>query len=102
MAYSLSKYEQEVMINFNAEEDTATIYTANPVWIRKMDKLVEENPEQFQMYRQEKLEGRVISKAYRFPKRFVTIRSKDLKRELNEEQKAVLKERLNKARQNQL
>lgn len=77
MAYSLPRYEQEVIINFNAEEDTATLYTANPQWIRKLDRLVEQNPEQFEMYRQEKMDGRVISKAYRFPKRFVTVRSKD-------------------------
>ena len=41
------KVEQEVMISFNAAEDTAELYTADPVMIRKMDKLVEENPEQF-------------------------------------------------------
>ena len=45
MAYSLSRYEQEVIINFNAEEDTATLYTENPAWIRKLDRLVEQNPE---------------------------------------------------------
>ena len=43
---SLTRYEQEVSINFNAAEDTADLYTANPVWIRRMDKLVEANPEQ--------------------------------------------------------
>lgn len=94
MGYSLTRYEQEVIINFNAEDETATIYTANPVWIRKMDKLVEQNPEQFEMYRQEKLDGRIISKAYKFPKRFVSIRSKDVKRELTEEQRAAMAERL--------
>lgn len=39
---SLSKCEQEVVINFNAEDNTATLYSSNPVWIRKMDKLVEQ------------------------------------------------------------
>ena len=57
MAYSLSRYEQEVIINFNAEEDTATLYTANPAWIRKLDRLVEQNPEQFEIYRKEKMDG---------------------------------------------
>lgn len=41
MAYSLSRYEQEVVIGFNFEEDTATLYTSNPQWTRKLDKLVE-------------------------------------------------------------
>lgn len=59
MAYSLSRYDQEVIINFNAEEDAATLYTVNPQWIRKLDRLVEQNPEQFEMYRQEKMDGRL-------------------------------------------
>lgn len=31
----LSRYEQEVVINLNADEDEALVYTANPAWIRK-------------------------------------------------------------------
>ena len=42
--YHKSKYEQEVTIGFNAAEGTAEIYTADPVWIRKMDKLVQQKP----------------------------------------------------------
>ena len=41
----LSRYEQEVVINLNADEDEATVYTANPAWIRKMDKLHKEFPD---------------------------------------------------------
>ncbi|MCI9140775.1 hypothetical protein D7X25_13290 [bacterium 1XD42-8] len=40
----LSRYEQEVVIKLNDDEDEATVYTANPVWIRKMDKLHKEFP----------------------------------------------------------
>ncbi len=83
---------------FYWEEDTATLYTANPQWIRKLDRLVEQNPEQFEMYRQEKMDGRVISKAYRFPKRFITVRSKDTKRELTDGQRAELAQRMREQR----
>ena len=38
----LSRYEKETIILLNAAEDTASIYTADPVWKRKLDKLVEE------------------------------------------------------------
>ena len=100
MAYNLSRYEQEVIITFNAEEETAELYTANPVWIRKMDKLVEQNPEQFQEYRRERMDGKVISKSYRFPKRFVTVRSKDKKIDLSDEQRKVLAESMRSKRQN--
>lgn len=36
--YHLSKVEMETIISFNAAEDTAELYTADPVWIRKLDK----------------------------------------------------------------
>lgn len=97
MAYSLNRYEQEVVINFNAEEDTATLYTANPVWIRKMDKITENNPEQFKMYRQEKIDGKVISKSYKFPKKFVSIRTKDRVPVYTEEQRAASAQRIKAA-----
>ncbi len=90
---AVTRYEQEVVINFNAVEETATLYTADPVWIRKMDKLVIANPEQFSVIRSEKQEGQLVSKTYSFPKRFVSIRSKDVIRELTEEQRAEIAKR---------
>lgn len=98
MAYRLSRYEQETIVNFNAAEDTAELYTADPVWIRKLDKLVEQNPEQFRAGETEHLEGKVIAKRYAFPKRFITIRSKDVKRSLTDEQRAAIGKQLNRRR----
>lgn len=49
---NLTRYEQEVVINLNTDEDTAVLYSANSVWIRKMDKLVQEFPEVFILKRQ--------------------------------------------------
>lgn len=89
-----SKTRTRGNITFNAENDTATLYSANPVWIRKMDKLVEQNPERFEMYRQEKINGEVVSKSYRFPKNLITIRSKERGCTLTEEQKRASAERL--------
>ena len=65
---NLTRYEQEVVINFNAEEDTATMYTANPSWLRKMDVLAREFPNTFRLIRQTE-----ISKTYEIPKRLVRI-----------------------------
>ena len=45
----LSRYEKETIILLNAAEDTASIYTADPVWKRKLDKLVEKNPQCYQL-----------------------------------------------------
>ena len=56
------------MINLNADEDMATVYSANPAWIRKMDALVKEFPDIFYVKRQTE-----ISKTYEMPKKFVRI-----------------------------
>lgn len=64
----LSRYEQEVVINLNADEDEATIYTANPAWIRKMDKLHREFPEIIQLK-----SWTEVSKTYVLPKNLVRI-----------------------------
>lgn len=91
---ALSRCEQETIINFNAEENTAEIYTADPVWMRKIDKLVEQNPEQFKPGKSEYYEEKVIAKRYTFPKRFITIRSKDKKSTMTDEQKQVAAARM--------
>lgn len=98
MAAGMTRQEQETIISFNAAEDTAELYTADPVYIRKLDKLVKGNPEQFKQRREETYQGEIVAKWYTFPKRFLSIRSKDVKRELTEEQRKELAERLKKAR----
>ena len=65
---NLTRYEQEVVINFNADEDTATVYSANPAWIREMDALVREFPNVFHIKRQTE-----VSKTYEMPKKYVRI-----------------------------
>ncbi|MCC8025811.1 MAG: hypothetical protein LIP16_11010 [Clostridium sp.] len=93
--YSLSRTKQEVIIGFNAAEDTAELYTADSVWMCKLDKLVEQNPGQCKEGGQEIYQGKVVAKRYTFPKRFITVRSKDKVMNLTEEQKADIGKRLN-------
>ncbi len=64
----LTRYEQEIVVNLNASEDKATLYSSNPAWIRKMDALVKEFPDVFRVKRQTE-----ISKTYQFPKKYVRI-----------------------------
>lgn len=45
----LLKCEQEVVINFDADNDIATLYSSYPAWIRKMDKLVEQYSDIYKM-----------------------------------------------------
>lgn len=64
MGYFQEACEREVIINFDDASDMANLYTANKVWIRKMDKLVAEHPESFKFRRQETYKGEVIANRY--------------------------------------
>ena len=85
----LSRYEQEVVINLNADEDEATVYTANPAWIRKMDKLHKEFPDIIRVK-----SWMEVSKTYVLPKNLVRIGKP---RVLSEAQLRHLKELRSKA-----
>ena len=47
------RYRQSILtkINFNADEEMATVCGANPAWIRKMDALVKDFPDVFPIKR---------------------------------------------------
>ncbi len=64
----LSRYEQEVVINLNADEDEATVYTANLAWMRKMDKLHQEFPNVIRLK-----SWTEVSKTYVLPKNLIRI-----------------------------
>ena len=46
---SLSKYEQETVINFNAGEQTAIVYTRDKAVMRRIDALVIEFPDVYSL-----------------------------------------------------
>ena len=98
MKYRQEAYERETIIHFTDADSDVNFYTANPRWIRKLDKLVEEHPENFREVKRETYQGEVIAKDYAFPSRFLSIRSKDIKRSLTDKQKQVIAERLKRAR----
>jgi len=59
----LTRYEQETVINFNAEDPDATVYTRDKAVMRKLDALATEFPEVFQCI------GEIdIDKTYTMPK----------------------------------
>ncbi len=64
----LSRYEQEVVINPNADGDEATVYTAIPAWMRKMDKRHKEFPDKIRLK-----SWTEVSKTYVLPKNLVRI-----------------------------
>ena len=65
----LTRYEQETIINFNAEEKTATLYTRDPAVMRNLDSLVTEYPDTFK-----RVGETYIDKTYEMPKSAVTYR----------------------------
>ena len=65
----LTRYEQETIINFNAEEKTATLYTRDPAVMRNLDSLVTEYPDTFKQVGETD-----IDKTYEMPKSAVTYR----------------------------
>lgn len=86
---SISREEQETIINFSADDKTAWVYTCDPVYIRKMDKLCERCPESYKLIKQDE-----YSKTYSMPKKLVSFRTPVAKRELTDEERAVLSERM--------
>lgn len=82
----LSRYEQETVINFNAGEKMATVYTADPAVMRNLDSLVIGYPDTFKRIKEDD-----ISKTYEMPKSAVTYRKP---RRLSEEQRKAARERM--------
>ena len=81
----ITRYEQETIINFNAEDKTATLYTRDPTVMRRVDSLVNDYSNTFKCIGETD-----IDKTYEFPKSAVTYRKP---RRLSEEQRRAASER---------
>ena len=82
----LTRYEQETIINFNADEKMATLYTRDPAVMRKVDTLVIEYPDTFKCIGETD-----IDKNYEMPKSAFTYRKP---RKLSEEQRDAARKRI--------
>lgn len=65
----LTRYEQETIINFNAEDPDAIVYTRDKTVMRQLDTLVTEYPDIFKCIGETD-----IDKTYEMPKSVVTYR----------------------------
>ena len=83
----LTRYEQETIINFNAGDQTATLYTRDPAVMRKVDALVIEYPDTYKCIGETD-----IDKTYEMPKSFISYRKP---RRLSDEQREAAKKRMN-------
>lgn len=84
----LSRYEQETVVNYNAGEQTATVYTRDKAVMRKLDTLVADFPDTYSLMGQDG-----VSKTYSFPKSYVSYRKP---RKLSMEQRKQAQERMKK------
>jgi hypothetical protein len=85
---NITRLEQETIVNFNAAEDTASVYTADPVYMRKLDKLCEREPASYKLVKQDK-----DGKWYEMPKRLVRFATTRI---MTDEQKEAAAERMRK------
>ena len=65
----LSRYEQETIVNYNAGEQTVTVYTRDKAVMRKLDTLVADFPDTYSLTEQDE-----VSKTYSFPKSYISYR----------------------------
>ena len=89
---NLTKYEMETVVNYNAGEQTETVYTRDNSVMRKLDRLVADYPESYKMLSQTE-----IDKTYSMPKSYITYRKP---RMVSNEQREQARQRMAKINSN--
>lgn len=85
---NLTKYEMETVVNYNAGEQTATVYTRDKSVMRRLDRLVADYPDSYKLINQTD-----IDKTYSMPKSYVTYRKP---RAVGNEQREQARQRMAK------
>ena len=89
MVSKISVDEQEVSINFLRKDDLAEIYVSDNTWITKLEKLCQKSPDLYK-----KVNETEWGSTYTFPKRLLSLRSSIVTRELTDEQREDLAQRM--------
>lgn len=97
MSDSLSRYEQETIINFNEEEQTASVYTFRPSIKRKLQQLAADRPEECKLYRSQACG----SEEYIIPKKWIKISPPRITK-MTEEQREFRRLKMKELRAKQL
>ena len=82
----LSRYEQETIILFNADESNAEIYTADKTVMKRLDQLCNTYPDIYKIKKEDS-----ISKTYSVPKSYISYRKP---RKLSSEQRELARKRM--------
>jgi len=91
----MTRIEAETIINYNMEEKFANVFTHDPAVIRRLEKLSAERPECTPGYNQSSR-----GKSFDVPKTWIKV-SPPVKRQLTDEQRAELSERMKTLRSGQ-
>ncbi len=89
---NLTKYEMETVVNYNAAEQMATVYTRDKVVMRRLDRLVADYPDTYRLLKQTD-----IDKTYSMPKSYVNYRKP---RMLSDKQREQARQRMSKLNSN--
>lgn len=94
---SMSRAEQETIITIGALDKTADVCTNDPLYWRKLDAMCEKHPDEYKLTRVHRTEaGLILCKWYSVPRKLVGFKTPIPKRELTEEQRTILSERMKK------
>lgn len=91
---NLTKYEMETVVNYNAAEQTATVYTRDKAVMRRLDRLVSDYPDTYKLINQTN-----IDKTYSMPKTYVNYRKP---RVLSDKQREQARQRMKKLNSNDI
>lgn len=92
--------EQETVIQFDRDNKKCTIWTSDSTMMTKLDKLCKSTPTYYKFVRETKTQdGNLVGKYYELlDKKLLSFRTSIIKRELSDEQKAIMIERLRKVK----
>ena len=92
--------EQDTVIQFSRDGETATVWTSDRTVMTKLDKLVKDGKNKLWRLKEESRlqDGELASKTYETNKRLISFRANVGKRDLTDEEKRLVAERLLKSR----
>lgn len=92
--------EQDTVIQFSRDSETATIWTSDRTVMTKLDKMVKDGKNKLWRLKEENYlqDGELASKTYETNKRLISFRANIVKLELTDEEKQLIAERLLKSR----
>lgn len=95
---SMSRVEQETIITIGALDKAADVCTNDPAYWRKLDKKCEQHPDEYKLTKIHRTkDGLILCKWYEVPRKLVRFAAPTAPRELTDEQRAELRERMKKA-----